>query len=128
MDESDPGAPPSGAGSFVDESGALLAQVLESDVDRRNRIGDVMQALALALEESADRGVGAKGSQQLDEGASHRDHRLFDALSLHHLAIQRLYPVAGSVAVECQLQVMHRDRDVVEIDQLHQREGKGRCR
>ena len=88
----------------------------------------MVQALTLALEESADRGVGAKGSQQLDEGASHRDHRLLDALSFNDLAIQRLYPVAGPVAVECQLQVMHRDGDVVEIDQLHQGEGKGRCR
>jgi len=126
MDECDPGTSPSGAGSLVDESGALLSQVLESDVNRRNRVGDVVQALALALEESADRGVGAKGSQQLNEGASHWDHRLLDALSFHHLAIERLYPVARPVAVECQLQIMDRDGDVVEIDQLHEQEAKRR--
>ena len=128
MDKGDAGAPSTGAGDLVDESDALLTQMLEGDVDRRNGEGNMVQALAPALEEAADRRVGAERLQQLDEGSSHRDHRLLDTLSLHHLAIQRLNPISRPVVVECLLQIMHRNGDVVEIQQLHRQEGKGRCR
>ena len=60
MDEGDAGAPTTGASGIVDESRPLLTQMLQGDVDRSNREGDVMQALASALEEAADRCVGGR--------------------------------------------------------------------
>ena len=125
MDEGDARTPATGASGLVDEFGSLRTQVVESDVDRRNGEGDVVQTLALALEESADRGVGAERLQQLDEGASHRDHRLLDTLRLHYLPVQRLHPVATAIVVEGCIEVVHGNGDVVEVDQLHQQEAKG---
>jgi len=126
MNEGDTGTPATGPSGLVDEPGSIFAQVLEGDIDRRNRKGDVMQTLASVLQESADRGVGAERPQQLDEGATHGDHRLLDTLRLHYLPVQGLHPVTASVAVESHLQIMHGDADVVEIDQLHRQEAKPR--
>ena len=100
MNEGDASSPATGAGGLVDQPGSLLTQVLESDVDRCNCEGDVVQALTPALEEAPDRGVAAEGLQQLDEGASHRDHCLLDTLRLHHLPVQGLHPIAAAIVVE----------------------------
>jgi len=100
MNEGDAGPPATWASGLVDESCPLPTQMLEGDVDRRNREGDVVQTLTPALEETTDRGVTAERLQQLDEGASHWDHRLLDTLRLHHLAVQGVDAVATAIVVE----------------------------
>lgn len=128
MDEGDAGAPPPGAGGLVDESRPLITQMLQGDVDRRHRESDVVQALASALEETANRCFGGKRPQQLDEGASHRDHCLLDSLGVHHFPVEGLDPVPTPVSVERSIQIVHGDRHVVEIEQLHQHEAKALIR
>lgn len=124
MDESDAGAPSTGTGGLVDKPRSLFPQMLQGDVDRGNRKGNVVQSLTSALEEAPDRCLDGERLQKLDEGSSHRDHRLFDTLGLHDFPIKRLDPVTTAVIRERSIQVMHRDRHVVEIDQLHRREAK----
>ena len=67
MDKGNPRAPTAGTRGLVDESCALLTQMLESNVDRCNRKGNMVQTLAPAVQETADRCVGAERLQQLDE-------------------------------------------------------------
>ena len=88
---------------------------------RRRRHGAILTS---AVEEAPDRCLGGERLQQLDEGSAYRDHGLLDPLRLHHLPIQRFDPVTTPVTLQRSIQVVHGDRHVVDIDQLHRREAK----
>jgi hypothetical protein len=48
-----------------------------------------------------------------------RDHRLFDALIAHHLAMDRLHPVAIEVPGDGGIEVLDRNPDMIEVVELH---------
>ncbi len=124
MDEGDAGSPPSWSGHIIDKPGAFLLQVIQGDVDRRHGECDVVQPFAPVLEKAPDGSVRRERLQQLDERAPDRDHRFLDSLGFDHLAVQRFDPVAVAISLDGLLQVVHRDRHMVEIQQLHRREAK----
>lgn len=123
MDEDDASAPTSDPWLGVDESGTGLDQVGQSRLDRDDGICDVMQTLTMLGQESTHRGFRSQRLEQLDERPSHLDHRLLDPLALHLLPVDGLDPVSAPITLDGLVEVMDRDRHVVEIDQLHR--GKG---
>ncbi len=128
MDECDSGPPPAGTSDLVDQPGAGGLEMLEGVVDRGNGECDMVEPFPVSLQEAADRGVRGEGLQQLDERAPHRDHRLFDALCLHGLPVERLDPVPPPVPIQGLVEILNRDADVIEIEQLHPMKAIGRHR
>src|SRR5690606_23649196 len=119
MDERDAASPPTRAGLFVYETRPPGLQMLQGRVDRAHGERDVMHAFSVLLQETPHRGFRAERHEQLNERATYRDHRLLDTLGLDHLAIQRLHPVAVGVAGDGGVEIVDRDGDVIEIEELH---------
>jgi len=125
MDKGDTCAPAPGAGRLVDETGALLLEMSQRRFDGGDHERDMMQTLAPGLQESAHGSVRPQWLQQLDERPPDRDHRLFHALGLDDLPIQRLHAISSQIAGKCGVQVVDRDADVVQVEQFHDREAIG---
>ena len=119
MDEGDTSPPPAETWHGVDEPSSLVREMSEGTLDRDDRIGDVMQTLTPLGQEPTHRGFILYRLEQLDERATHRDHRLLHPLALHHLSIDGLDVVAVAIAIYRPIQVMDRDRHMIEIQQLH---------
>lgn len=119
MDEGDACSPSPEPRLLVDQPGAFGNEVLEGRLDRGDREGDVVQSLAALLEKAAYRSVGPKRHEQLDEGTAHRQHGLLDPLFLHDLPIQRLHPIAVSIAGEGVVEIPHRNGHMIEVEELH---------
>lgn len=109
-----PSTPDSGFG--VDETCPARSEVVQSGVDRSHCVGNVMQALTTLGQEPAHRGFRAQRLEELNEGATHGDHRLLDSLALHRLAIERLDPIPLTVSVDGRIEIFDGDGDVVEIE------------
>ena len=123
MDEGDASATTSDPWLGVDECGPGFDQMGQSRLDRDDGICDVVQTLTMVGQESTHRGFRSQRLEQLDERTSHRDHRLLDPLALYLLPVHGLDPIPAPITLDGLVQVLDRDRHVVEIDQLHDGEG-----
>ena len=72
----------------VDQLDAGGGDARQGGVDVVDRVGDVVQARALAGEELADGGVGAERPQQLDVAVADVEQDRLDALRLDRLAVR----------------------------------------
>ena len=106
MDEGDLLAATAAPRLPVDQLGTLRLEVGQGGVDIGDGKRDVVQTLATPLEEAADRGIGSERLQQLHEGPTDRDHRLFHSLVVHHLAVQRLDPIEPSVVLQRAVEIV----------------------
>lgn len=122
MDEGDPGATSAHPRFGVDETCSLLLEMGKGSFDRYNSIGDVVQTFTILGQELTHRSFRAEGLEQLNKGAAHGDHRLLDPLALHFFPVHRLDPVTVPVSIEGGVEIMNRDRDMVEIEKLHRPE------
>ena len=96
--------------------------MIEGVLDARHRVGDMMETLPVSLEEPADRALWSQWLEELDERTSDRDHGLLDSLVRDDLPIERSDPVTIQVAGDGSVEILHRDRHMVEIDEFHQAE------
>ena len=78
-----------------------------------------MKALAPPLQEPSHRAVAGQGLEELDEGSSHRDHRLLYTLGLDHFPGQRFDAVTVPIAGDGGIEVPDRDGHMVEVEELH---------
>src|SRR5438093_7796097 len=85
VDEGDGGAAGAGAGGLVDDAPAGVLDGLEGGGAVGHAIADVVDALALLLEEGGDGRVEPAGGEQLDVGLRHLEQRLLDAVALDDL-------------------------------------------
>src|SRR5207342_3709243 len=97
----------------VDQLDAGAGQPLQRGVDVIDRVGDVMQARALALQVLADRGVGAERRQQLDVPVADVEQHRLDALRLDRLAVRQLHLEALLVKLDAGLEVLDGDTHVI---------------
>jgi len=100
MDKGDAMASASDSRGLVDQPDALGTEVSEGVLDVGDGEGDMMEALAPAFEEAADRGLWGEGLKQLNGGAADGDHCLFHALLGDHLAAEGLAAVLIAELVE----------------------------
>ena len=119
MHERDPRPTSPGPWPVVDEGGTRRPEVIERRLDVGHGQGDVMEALAAPFEEATHRRVGRDRAQQLDVAAAHRDHRLLHSLFLHHLPSGRFQAVLAPVSVEGGVEVVDRDRHMVDVEGQH---------
>lgn len=120
MDEGDPCPPASRTRTRVDQSRSLCLEVLEREIDRGDGECDMVQPLAMTLEEATHRCVRSERLEKLDEGPANGDHRLLDPLALDALPVQRLHPISPPVSVESGVEVVNCDCGVIEVDQFHE--------
>jgi len=128
MDKGDARPPSPGSCRFVHEPRPLLPEMAQGDIDGGHHEGDVVEPLTPTLQEPSHRGVRAERLQQLDERSPDRDHRLFHPLGFDGLSIQRLDPITLPIAVERRVQVVYGYGDMIQVEQLHDREAIDRDR
>ena len=80
-------APRSRPGDLVDDLAAAVLHRLERRRAVGHPVADVVEALALVLQELGHRRVVAGGREQLDVGVGHLDQRLFDPVGLDPLPV-----------------------------------------
>lgn len=103
----------------VDEPGTLRLEMGQSSVDVDDCVGDMMETFTMLGQEFAHRGFFSQRLKQLNEGATHRNHRLLDALAHHLLAVKGLYAIAVAISVNGRVEVGDGNGDVVQVEQLH---------
>ena len=86
--------------------------------DIEHRIGDVVQALTIPLEEASDRAIGREGSQQLDKRTPDRNHRLLNSLLGDYLSMDRFNAISVEIPLDSGIQILHGDSDMVEVVEL----------
>ena len=99
----------------VDQLEPGAGELLQGRVDVVDRVGDVMQPGALAGEERADRGVGAKRAQQLHMPVPDVEQDRLDPLRLDRLAVRQGHLEARRVELERRVDVLDGDADVVDL-------------
>ena len=119
MNESDPGPTSADSWLLIDQAGPLLAEMSESTLDVRHRVGDVMQTLTTSLQESPNRRVWARRLQELHERSPDGNHRLLNALFGHNLPIQGFSVVQLPIPVDGRIQVVDRNGNMVEVHEQH---------
>ena len=98
----------------VDQLEAGGADRGQRRVDVLHRVGDVMQARALAVDELADGGVGAERPQQLDMALADIEQDRLDALRLDRLTVGELHLEALLVELDRGVEVLDGDADVID--------------
>ena len=84
-----------------------------------------MQTLAVTFDETSHRRVPVQRLQQLNMGATDRDHRLFHPLGFDDFAIQRLDSVLLPEPLESNIEIGHGQRSVMNVEQQHALERTG---
>ena len=80
-----------------------------------------MQPRPILREEPADRRIGAERGKQFDVAVADVDEHRLDALLGHRLAVHERHPECAFVQVDCAVQVVDGNADV--IDPLKHRTG-----
>ncbi len=119
MDEGNPGTSASDPRLGVDETGTGRSEVSEGGVDGDHRIGDMMKTLTSVGHKSTHRGFRPQWLKQLDERATHRDHRLFDTLALHRFPVERFHQIALTIPLDGGIEISNGDGHMVEVEELH---------
>ncbi len=119
MHEGNPGSSATDTRFLVDEAHSLGPQMLEGGIEVDDRVGNVVHALTAGGQELPDRRVFAPGLQQLNVRTADGDHGLLDPLALDNLAVNRLDAVLAAIFRQGPVEVVHRDADVVDVDQEH---------
>lgn len=125
MNERDPMTPATGPRFRIDQASTLLLQVNQSRFDVGHLERDVMQTLAVTFYETPHRRVPVQRLQQLNMGATDRDHRLFHPLGFDDFAIQRLDSVLLPKPLESNIEIGHGQRSVMNVEQEHALERTG---
>ena len=105
---------------LIDQPSPLRLQVFEGSVDVRDGECDVVHARSFRRQELTDRRIGTEWLEELDVGAPHRDHRLFDTLLLDDLPAQRLDRVLVGKASNGVVEVGYSDGDVMDVVGQHE--------
>ena len=88
MEEGDRLWPDAGPRLGVDQLDAGVGKLAQRRVDVVDPVGDVVEPGALALEELADRSVGAERAQELDVAVADVEQDGLDPLLLDRLAVR----------------------------------------
>jgi hypothetical protein len=118
VDERDAGPTSANPRILIYQPCSLGHQVGERLFNVEHGIGDMVQALTLPCEETSDRAIGRERSQQLDERAPDRNHRLLNSLLGDYLSMDWFDAIAVEIPLDRGLQVVHGDSDMVEVVEL----------
>ena len=113
--ERDGRAPAARARSLVDHAVALGLHPLERGRAVVDAVPDVVEALTLLLQVLRDRRVVADRGEELDVGVGDLEQRLLDTVALDDLAVIDLAAERVAVVRDRGLEVVDRDRDVVDL-------------
>ncbi len=119
MDEGDAGSASADAGGAVDQAGTFGLEVAQGGIDVGDGDGDVVDALAALTEEPSHRPVTVEGLEELDEGASQREHGLLDALLGDNLAVGDSDAVEGPETSHRLVEVGDGDPHMVQVVGQH---------
>jgi hypothetical protein len=119
MDERDAMATAADSGLLIDQLDTLAAQVVERRLEIPDADADVVESWAASLDEAVDRGPLASGLHQLDGDAAHVQRRLLDAVVHDVLTGYRVDPECARVEVERGIQVLDRDRNLIDPGDIH---------
>jgi hypothetical protein len=116
MDERDQRVTGTASGDVVDRRDALVSQAGQGGRHVLDAVRDVMHPGSALGEEDPNGCIRPERPEQLDERGPYGEQDLFDALLLHAFPMGRFDPERSPVALDRGLQVVHRDPDVVEIE------------
>ena len=119
VDERDEVTATAGARRLVDELDPLCAQMFERALEGPDREAQMVQPRSALLDESVDGGVLTRGLDQLQMDTVDDEHRLLYPVTLDVLAGHRVDPEGTCVEVECGIEVLDGDPDLVDASDVH---------
>lgn len=122
VDERDPCAATPGTWLGVNEPGSGGLEVDQGGVDVDDGVSNVVKTFAVLGQKLSHGSVGRERLEQLNVGTAHRDHGFLHALTLDSLSIERLDAILALILGDSVVEVVHRNGNVVEVQQLHDRQ------
>lgn len=122
MNKGNLGCPTPGTWRLINKVRSLLLEMLQRRLDRSNGVGDMVETLPIAFEKLSNRSIRAKRLKQLNKRASKGDHGFLHALLRDLLPVESLDPIPIPVSGNSRVEIAYSDPDMIEVDQLHDRE------
>lgn len=123
MHERHGGATGSGPGLRIDGGGTGCDHPSQGGDTIFYPVGHMVEALSATLEKPGDRRLRTRRGRELYVGLTDLDQGLFDTVGVDNLAMVDLRTERFAVVGDRRLQIVDCDGDVVDLDELHARNG-----